>query len=292
MANNNSNQIVGYWQDFSVSPAPMRAVQMINGTLTDLDPSNATAYDSEAQAINDAGEFIVNSNEAFCTKRLGPPTFKTITFVCRGAYWNPLLFSGTAVTTLPVLGPYGGTASAIDYWGDVVGTSQTAAGAFHGFINLYGSTFDLNSHPLTNGAGWTILQAYDINDSGQIVALGADSSGRQDVVILTPQIVKQPPPVGLSVGRPSLQAAAAGSNAPIGTVTLSSAAPFGGIIVYLSSSNPLVKVPPMIRVAPKSRTATFKITTTQPVGSVDVTFFATTGVTTKAATLTVTDSGF
>ena len=110
------------------------------------------------------------------------------------------MFSGTTVTTLPVLGPYGGTASAIDYSEDGISTSQTSTGAYHGFINLYGSTFDLDSHPLTNGAGWTILQAYDIDDSGQIVALGADASGNRNVcVILTPQIVKQPPPVGLSV---------------------------------------------------------------------------------------------
>jgi len=288
LAINNSNQIVGY----GVSNGATRAFELINGTLTDLDPSNATAYDSEAQAINDAGEFVVNSNEAFCTKRLGPPTFKTITYVCRGTIWNPLKFSGSTVTTLPALGPYGGTAAAIDYFGDVVGTSQTATGATHGFINLYGSTFDLNSHPLTNGTGWTILQAYDINDSGQIVALGQDASGNQDVVILTPQIVKQPPPVGLSASHPTLQSAAASSNASIGTVTLASPAPFGGTVVFLSSSNPFVKVPPMIRVAPKSTSATFMITTAAPVGSVDVTFFATTGVTTKAATLKITDGGF
>jgi hypothetical protein len=290
MAINNSNQIVGYWQDMTTPPYSIRAVELINGTLTDLDPSNLAAYDSEAQAINDAGEFVVNSNEAFCTKRLGPPSFKTITVACRGTNWFPVVHSGSTVTTLPVLGPYGGMAAAIDYWGDVVGTSQTSTGAYHGFINLYGATFDLNSHPITNGAGWTIQQAYDINDNGQIVALGVDASGKQDIVVLTPQVVKQPPPVSIKVSSSSPQRDVVGSNASVGTVTLASAAPFGGTIVFLSSSNPLVKVPPMIRVAPKSTSATFKITTKDRVGSVDITIFATTGATTKTATLTITDA--
>jgi len=289
LAINNSNQIVGYWQDMTTSPFSIRAVQLINGTLTDLDPSNVAAYDSEAQAINNAGEFVVNTNEAFCTKRLGPPSFKTITVACRGANWYPVVHSGSTVTTLPALGPYGGTAAAIDYWGDVVGTSQTSTGAYHGFINLYGATFDLNAHPIMNGAGWTIQSAFDINDNGQIVALGYDAHGNQDVVVLTPQIVKQPPPLSIKLGSSSVQPAAVGSNASIGTVTLASAAPFPGTIVYLSSSNPLVKVPPMIRVAPKSTSATFKVTSTAS-GPVDVTVFATTGVTTKTATLTITDA--
>lgn len=289
LAINNSNQIVGYAVN---NGGATRAMQLVNGTFADLDPSNATLYDSEAQAINDAGEFVVNSNEAFCSKKLGPPSFKTITVACRGANWYPLLYNGSTVTTLPVLGPYGGTAAAINYFGDVVGASETATGVSHGFINLYGSTFDLNAHPLTNGTGWTILQAYDINDNGQIVALGKGPSGNQDVVILTPQIVKQPPPVGLSL-RPSIQPVGIATVPTlVGTVTLESAAPAGGTIVYLSSSNPLVRVPAKIRVAPKSTTGTFKIKIAEPVGSVDVTFFATSGVMTKATTLKVSDNGY
>jgi hypothetical protein len=269
-----------------------RAIQLTNGVLTDIDPANATVYNSEAMGINDAGEFVVNSDQAICTKRLGPPSFKTISFVCQGTIWNPMVFSATGVTTLPALGPYGALASAIDYWGDVVGSSQTSTGAQHAFVNLYGATSDINGH-VSNSAGWTFLQAYDINDNGQIVALGWNSAnGTYDTVLLTPQIVKQPPPIGLSVSRPTLQAGAAESNTSVGTVTLESSAPAGGTIVYLSSSNPLVKVPEKIRIAPKSKTGTFKITTSQPVGSVDVTFFATTDVTTKAATLKITDAGY
>ena len=89
MAINNSNQIVGYSQDMSTPPYSIRAVELINGTLTDLDPSNATAYDSEAVAINNAGEFVVNSNEAICTRRLPPPSFKTISYVCGGELVSP-----------------------------------------------------------------------------------------------------------------------------------------------------------------------------------------------------------
>jgi hypothetical protein len=291
MAINNSNQIVGYSQDMSTPPYSIRAVELINGTLTDLDPSNATAYDSEAVAINNAGEFVVNSNEAICTKRLPPPSFKTISYVCRGANWYPLVYSGSTVQTLPALGPYGATATAIDYWGDVVGASQTSTGASHGFINLYGATFDLNSHPLTNGAGWTILQAYDINDNGQIVALGADSSGTRDVVVLTPQVVKQPPPASVQFNRSILMGGIEGSNSSIGTVTLSGPAPPGGTIVYLRSSNGIAQVPTKIRVKPGSLKATFTITTSKLAETVAVMITARTGSATQSATLTVVGNG-
>lgn len=291
MAINNSNQIVGYSQDYTTPPYSIRAVELINGTLTDLDPSNATAYDSEAVAINNAGEFVVNSNEAFCTKKLGPPSFKTITYACRGANWYPVLYSGSTVTTLPVLGPYGGTAAAIDYWGDVVGTSQTSTGATHGFVNLYGATFDLNSHPLTNGTGWTILQAYDINDNGQIVALGANSSGAQDVVVLTPQPVKQPPPASVRLNRSILMGGIAGTNSSIGTVTLSGPAPPGGTIVFLRSSNGIARVPNKIRVKPGSLKATFTVTTSRLSETVAVTIMARTGSSTQMTTLTVVGNG-
>ena len=284
LAINNSNQIVGA---FINSAGWTRAGELINGVLTDIDPSNATVYGSEAVDINDAGEFVVNTNEAYCTKQLGPPTFKKITYVCSGPNWYPAVYSGSTVTALPGLGSSGAMATAIDFWGDVVGYSQTAAGVLHGFVNLYGATFDLNSHPLINGAGWTIQWAFDINDNGQILALGNDSTGKQDIVILTPYIVKQPPPVTITVNHASVQNGAAGGSASVGTVSLSSGAPFGGTVVYLSSSNPLVTVPAKIRVAPKSTTASFTITSTAPSASDGVTIFATTGVSTKASTFTI-----
>ena len=287
MALNNSNQVVGYTQSSSAT----RAVELINGTLTDLDPSYATAYDSEAIAINNAGQFIVNSNEAYCTKKLGPPSFKTITYVCRAQYWHPLLYSGSTITSLGSLGPYGATAAGINQWGDVVGTSQTSTGDTHAFLYSAGSMTDLNSHTILTFPSWTILQAYDINDYGQIVALAADHNGNQDVVVLTPAPVTVPTIASLTLNPTTVLGGIAGRNTSTGTVTLTSAAPAGGTVVFLSSSNGVAQLPASVRVAANSTTATFTITTSALHGSVNVTITATTGSSTKTATLTVTDVG-
>lgn len=289
MAINNSNQVVGYelFPATSTAPAANRAVQLINGTLTDLDPANASAYDSEAMAINDAGQFIVNSNETLCTKRVG---LKLITFPCRGAISYPLLYTGSTYTNMGGLGTAGGTASGINLWGDVVGTSQTASGFMHGFVYSGGSMTDLNSHLASSGVGWTVQQAYDINDFGQIVALASNSNGAS-VVLLSPVPVTVPGIASLTLN-PALVVGGIGlTGSSNGIVTLASAAPAGGVIVFLSSSSGVAHVPSMIRVAAGSTAANFAITTNRVAGSVNVTITAATGSWTKTAVLTVTPVG-
>jgi probable HAF family extracellular repeat protein len=289
MAINNSNQVVGFetFPATSTAPAANRAVQLINGTLTDLDPANASAYDSEAMAINDAGQFIVNSNETLCTKRVG---LKLITFPCRGVISYPLLYAGSTYTNLGGLGTAGGTASGINFWGDVVGASQTTSGSMHGFLYSGGSMTDLNSHLASSGLGWTIQQAYDINDFGQIVALASNSNGAS-VVLLSPVSVALPAIASLTLNPATVVGGIGLTGSSNGIVTLASAAPPGGVVVFLSSSNGVAHVPSMIRVSAGSTAANFAITTGRVAGSVNVTITAATGSSTKTAVLTVTSVG-
>jgi len=283
---NNSNQVVGYYATGSAT----RAFQLVNGMLADLDPSSAQSYDSEAMAINDAGQFIVNSNELYCTKVT--PQHKVITYPCRGQYWFPLLYSGSTITNLGTLGPYGGSASGINRWGDVVGSSQTSAGTSHGFLYLAGSLSDLNSHYILNGRGWTILQVYDINDFGQMVCLAATLSGSQDVVVLTPTLVPVQTITSFTLYPTTVIGGIAGASTSTGTVTLSSPAPAGGTVVLLSSSNPVAQVPSMIRVPQNATTGTFTVTTSIPNGPTNVTISATAGYGLQSASLLVTIIGF
>lgn len=289
MAINNSNQVVGYelFPATSTAPAANRAVQLINGTLTDLDPANASAYDSEAMAINDAGQFIVNSNETLCTKRVG---LKLITFPCRGVITYPLLYTGSTYTNMGGLGTAGGTASGINFWGDVVGTSQTTSGFVHGFLYSGGSMTDLNSHLASSGSGWTIEQAFDINDFGQIVALAANSNGAS-VVLLSPVSVAVPAIASLTLNPATVQGGIGIKGMSNGMVTLASAAPAGGVVVFLSSSSGVAHVPSMIRVSAGSTTANFAITTTSAVSSVNVKITAATASWSQTAILTVTSVG-
>ena len=82
-----------------------------------------------------------------------------------------------------------------------------------------------------------------------------------------------------------------GGGVSTGTVTLGSAAPSGGAVVTLSSSNTSVAtVPPTVAVAEGSTTATFTVNTSAVTSSTSVTISATYG-TTQTATLTVTSGG-
>jgi len=123
------------------------------------------------------------------------------------------------------------------------------------------------------------------------VALGANSSGTQDVVVLTPQPVKQPPPASVRLNRSNLMGGIDGSNSSIGTVMPSGPAPPGGTIVFLRSSNGIARVPNKIRVKPGSLKATFTVTTSRLAETVAVTIMARAGSSTQATTLTVVGYG-
>jgi hypothetical protein len=74
-----------------------------------------------------------------------------------------------------------------------------------------------------------------------------------------------------------------------GTVTLTAAAPSGGAVVSLSSSNTAVAtVPPSVTVPAGSTSAGFTVTTRSVTGSTSVTITAAYGGVTKTAALTVT----
>jgi hypothetical protein len=99
-----------------------------------------------------------------------------------------------------------------------------------------------------------------------------------------------PPPSSPTLSALSLNpASVVGSNSSQGTVTLTSAAPSGGAVVTLSSSNTTVAtVPASVTVAAGSTTATFTVTTKAVTSSTSVTISAAYGGVTRTATLTLT----
>jgi hypothetical protein len=78
-----------------------------------------------------------------------------------------------------------------------------------------------------------------------------------------------------------------GGGASTGTVTLSAAAPAGGVVVTLSSGNTAATVPTSVTVLSTGTTATFPVTTKAVTTSTTVTTTATLGGATRTATLTV-----
>lgn len=173
---NSPGQIVGWATN---SSGYMRAVQVVNSVMTDLDPG-ATAYDSNAAAINDLGQIVVVSNKAFCQgiKRFPVP--------CRGTSWYSLVYSGGTFTNIGNLGSTLGTyANAINNYGDIVGMTYPAQSVQHAFLYRAGTMLDLNNH-VNNLSGWSLWSAAAINDLGQIVCFAHGPAGEEEIVLLNP----------------------------------------------------------------------------------------------------------
>ena len=177
---NNSSQIVG--ESLSLA-GYRRAFRMVNGTMTDLDPANP-AYDSYATGINDAGQIVVVTNKAWHLVRVSAEKLRWVAY--RGSVWYTLVYNGGVLTDLGNLGVAAGTFGAsINAGGDVVGMTNVA-GQQRAFLYHAGYMKDLNSYDITNLAGWQLLIANNINDSGQIVCLGLNPAGQYETVLLTP----------------------------------------------------------------------------------------------------------
>ena len=156
---NAAGQVVG--QAFTSGDATYHAFLWQSGNMQDLGTLGGKS--STALDINDTGQVVGGAG----TQNYGSHAF----------LWQ----SGN----MQDLGTLGGTSVArgINAAGQVVGYSYTDV-AQHAFLWQSGSMTDLNSliDPLS---GWTITDAFDINDLGQIVASGC-STGGCTAVLLTP----------------------------------------------------------------------------------------------------------
>ncbi|HVG18607.1 MAG TPA: hypothetical protein VNI02_06105, partial [Blastocatellia bacterium] len=139
------------------------------------------------------------------------------------------------------------------------------------------SEFTANSLPVATL--WWRVRANNSADTP-----GAWSSVRRVRVTSGPA----PPPPSVTLSTLSLNpASVVGGNSSQGTITLTGAAPSGGAVVTLSSSNTAVAaVPANVTVAAGSTSAAFTVTTVSVGASTPVTISASFGVT-RTATLTV-----
>ena len=109
-----------------------------------------------------------------------------------------------------------------------------------------------------------------------------------DEVVSTPTVVPIPVLSALSLNTSSIS----GGQTAQGTVTLSSAAQSGGVVVTISSSAPsTASVPASVTVPSGSTTATFTVSTSTVTSNTPATITAAAGSVTKTASLTVSASG-
>jgi probable HAF family extracellular repeat protein len=131
------------------------AFRYSDGKITDLGTLGGT--DSAANAINDHGAVVGYSNLA------------------SDAAMHAFLYSDGKMTDLGTLGGRNSEAAAINNQGAVVGASLTSSSVGRGFVDLHGRMIDLNSL-IPAESGLVITNAMDINDRGQIVAQGYQTS--------------------------------------------------------------------------------------------------------------------
>jgi probable HAF family extracellular repeat protein len=94
------------------------------------------------------------------------------------------------------LGTLGGTwvyTNGINDSGQIVGQGGTVGdAATHAFLHSDSIMYDLNTL-IDPSSGWTLWDARDINNAGQIVGTGVNSSGQDHALLLTP--VPEPPTI-------------------------------------------------------------------------------------------------
>lgn len=149
---NNSGQVVGSAQT-TIGFNSQHAFLYSNGTMKDLG-TLAGSYYSTASAINDNGQVVGNSHLA--------------------DNWthHAFLYSNDAMKDLGTLGGAGSLAYDINNIGQVVGGADLAGNtARHAFLYSGGTMLDLNIF-LPSDSSWTLTNASDINDLGQILCYG------------------------------------------------------------------------------------------------------------------------
>lgn len=131
-----------------------------------------------------AATVATDINELSSVVGLGPvgePSFNT---PVHALLWNDPK-NNSVGTDLGTLGGNSSQANGINDFTQIVGTSSLATGTTqHAFLWEEGEMFDLNSL-LTDGAGWELTSALEINTSGQIIGSGL-LNGEQRGFVLTP----------------------------------------------------------------------------------------------------------
>jgi probable HAF family extracellular repeat protein len=202
---NASGQVVGVSD--TASGAQHGFVTRADGTLADIGPVNGGGS-SAANAINDLGQvtgyaetnaagdyaaYIYQNGTMNFLATLGGNFAQGYAINNAGmvAGYSGLsngdshafLYANGVMKDLGGLGGYDSYATGINEAGDVVGASNRAGGGgYHAFVYSGGTLKDLNDL-IDPALGWTLTYASDINDKGQIAAVGCKVGGCSSLLL-------------------------------------------------------------------------------------------------------------
>lgn len=190
---------------------PHHAFHYDGKQMIDLNPLFGQTY-SDAADINDSGAIVGAARFAGSSiihgfilqngvvTKVGPPEITTEAGsinnsgqVAGGAYFDgfhehPMKYFDGQMTDLGLLNQaIGGTATAINDAGVIVGYCAMSSNPTRAFIYTNGQMIDLNNL-LAPGSGWTIEEANDINAAGKIAATARDAQAHKHAVLLTPVV--------------------------------------------------------------------------------------------------------
>jgi peptidoglycan/xylan/chitin deacetylase (PgdA/CDA1 family) len=172
--------------------------------------------------------------------------------------------------------------------------SSTLAGSAGFTLQVTGSNFVSGSVVRWNGAARTTTFVSSTQLQAAITAADVASPGTASITVFNPTDNSVSGPVSFSIIQMSISAVAVspasviGGSSSQGTVTLSTAAPSGGVTVALSSNSSAATVPLSAFVAAGSSSAAFAITTSPVAASTSAGISAIYAGSSKTANLTIT----
>ena len=223
---NNASQVVG-WSRIDNGLGSNRAFMYENGVMRNLGRLPG-GDNSEAFGINNAGQVVGAStifgfgrNRAFLLsdgvmENLGTRDGNSQAYAINelgdvvGEYevgvfgdTRAFLYSNGSMKNLGTLGGFNSYAYAINDQGQIVGKS-TVSGRTHAFLYADGSMRDLNDL-IDSALGWVLTKALAINNAGQIVGSGRNSSGQEHGFLLNPLPETPTPDWQKAIEKPLLQ---------------------------------------------------------------------------------------
>lgn len=245
---NNSGVVVGAGLYFAI-----RGFSWAGGSIATVDNDACFACNTIFTAISDTGNIVGNADAFIYAPGAGKRYMGGLNSrvfdvndsgQATGSYTAPSGFTdafvwskATGLVPIDPL-PFGSvnTGEGINSGGEIVGWSMhVLTGVHRAFLYRNGSTVDLNTL-LPPSSGWDLRDALDINDSGQIVGVGA-YQGEARGFLLTPVPSDSVAPTVAASASPSPNAEGWNSGDVVATITASDEAGGSGVknITYSAS---------------------------------------------------------